>query len=468
MQTHFVAPAIFDADLIARHDVAGPRYTSYPTAPHLDARFGESDYARIARSSNEDPIPRRLSIYVHVPFCTSPCFYCGCTRIITRDRAKADGYLQRLYREIELTAPLFDRDRTVIQLHFGGGTPNFLDIAQMRDLVESLDQHFSLSRHAEREFGIEIDPRFADAAYVSALADLGFNRISVGIQDFDPAVQAAVNRHQGIAETAEVLEAARASAFRSTSVDLIYGLPCQTISGFTRTLDEVIALRPDRVAAYSYAHLPETFKAQRQLDASQLPDAATKLALLGLCVEKLTLAGYRYVGMDHFALPDDELVLAQQQASLQRNFQGYSTHAECDLLGLGMSAISKIGNSYSQNAKDLIGYFGALDYGRLPLQRGLHLSNDDLIRRDAIGQLMCHGLLELRPFEARHGIDFHNYFATEWQRLGDLETDGLVVRDADSIRVTARGRFLLRLVAMVFDAYLSRPDDAPVRYSRTI
>jgi len=460
--------ARFDAELVARYDGHGPRYTSYPTAPHFRSDFREADYVAQARASNEDPIPRRLSLYVHVPFCFSPCFYCGCTRIITRERAKGEAYMQRLYREIELTAPLFDRDRRVVQLHLGGGTPNFLDAAQMGEMIESLAQHFSLSTERSREFGIELDPRYADAAYVRALGELGFNRLSVGIQDFDPAVQEAVNRHQSEAQTAAAIEAARAAGFCSVSVDLIYGLPNQTLAGFARTLKSVIALRPDRIAAYSYAHLPELFKAQRQLDASLLPDAATKLALLGETVEMLDAAGYRYIGMDHFALPGDELVRAQDNGTLQRNFQGYSTHGDCDIIGLGMSAISRVGDSYSQNAKDLVGYYAAVDHGHLPTVRGLRLSDDDLIRRDAINRLMCHGAIDLRDFEAQHRIDFAVYFAGSLDRLHELAEDGLVQLTPERILVTPRGRFLLRTVAMAFDAWLSAPREGAVRYSRTI
>ncbi len=463
-----VVVPVFDPDLVARYDLNGPRYTSYPTAPHFRGDFGADDFIEQARRSNEDPIPRQLSLYMHVPFCFSPCFYCGCNRVVTREKVKGEIYLAHLYREIELTAPLFDRDRSVVQLHFGGGTPNFLDIGQMAELMDMFARHFTLGHDAYREFGIELDPRYADAAYVRALAAMGFNRLSVGIQDFDPAVQNAVNRHQGIEQTRVVIETARAAGFRSVSVDLIYGLPRQSLDGFARTLSEVVALRPDRVAAYSYAHLPDIFKAQRQLDATDLPDAQTKLALLGMSVDALTGAGYRYIGMDHFAMPGDELVRAQDDGTLQRNFQGYSTHGGCDIVGLGVSSIGRIGDSYSQNVKDLIGYYAALDAGRLPVARGLRLSEDDMIRRDAINRLMCHGVIDVREFEAQHRLDFSVYFAQELYRLRQLATDGLVELKSERIEVTPRGRFLLRIVAMVFDAYLDRQREAPLRFSRTI
>jgi len=464
---HAIAVPEFDPELIARYDTAGPRYTSYPTAPQFRADFGEAQLREAIRASNEEPIPRPLSLYVHVPFCLSPCFYCGCNRVITRDMGKADRYLERLYREIELLAPLFDRDRPVRQLHFGGGTPNFLDIARMGELMESLARHFSFGRRGEREFGIEIDPRFADGDYVRGLGALGFDRVSVGIQDFDPAVQAAVNRIQGVAETRAVIEGARAAGFASVSVDLIYGLPRQTLAGFERTLEEVLALAPDRVAVYGYAHLPQLFKAQRQIEAGELPDPATRLALFGRALEKLCGAGYVYVGMDHFARADDELARAQRAGTLQRNFQGYSTHGDCDIVGLGVSAIGRIGDSYSQNARDLAGYYAALDAGRLPVARGLLLDEDDLIRRALIGELMCHGELDTAEFGARHRLVFAEYFAAELARLRPLADDGLVALDGAAIRVTPRGRLLLRSIAMCFDAYLG-DGSAPARYSRTI
>ncbi len=466
MNPMHVAPQ-FDPALIARYDVAGPRYTSYPSAPQFKPDFNEAALRGAIRASNEEPIPRPLSLYVHVPFCMSPCFYCGCNRVITHQAAQAERYLERLYREIGLIAPLFDRDRPVRQLHFGGGTPNYLDIRQMGDLLESLGRHFSFSHAADRQYGIEIDPRFADAGYVRRLGELGFNRISVGIQDFDPKVQQAVNRIQSFEQTRGVLEAARAASFDSASVDLIYGLPLQTLGGFTHTLEQVLALNPDRVAVYGYAHLPQMFKGQRQIDTADLPDAATRLALFGRALELLSGAGYVYVGMDHFAKINDELVRAQQEGTLQRNFQGYSTHGDCDIVGLGVSAIGRIGDSYNQNARDLIGYYAALDTGRLPVMRGLQLVEDDLIRRELIGALMCHGRLDKQAFGARHGLLFDEYFVQARQRLQPLIGDGLVLESPREIRVTSKGRLLLRNIAMCFDAYL---DDAAqaVSYSRVI
>ena len=461
-------PPVFDAALVGRYDLNGPRYTSYPTAPHFRPDFGAAQFAEHAHRSNEGAEPRGLSLYVHVPFCASPCFYCGCTRVITRDRAKAQSYLDALTQEIELAAPLFDRRRTVTQLHLGGGTPNFFDLDQMATLLATLRRHFTLDMSDAREFGIEIDPRYASGETMRGLAALGFNRLSVGIQDFDPDVQSAINRVQSVETTAAVIGAARDAGFGSVSVDLIYGLPRQSVEGFARTLHQVITLAPDRVAAYSYAHLPETFKAQRQIDAAQLPDARTKLALLGLCVQRLGAAGYGYIGMDHFALPHDELAQAQRDGSLQRNFQGYSTRGGCDLVGLGASAISRVGDSYSQNAKELPLYYAALEHGRLPVRRGLALSADDRLRRDVIERLMCRGIVEFAPISRLYDVDFETYFARELQRLKVLEGDGLVSVGRTRIAVTPRGRFLLRVVAMAFDAYLARPGETAPRYSRAI
>jgi oxygen-independent coproporphyrinogen III oxidase len=445
---------VFDAGLIARYDINGPRYTSYPTAPHFHERFTHEDLRRIAQASNEDPIPRALSVYVHIPFCLSPCFYCGCTRIITRDRTRADSYLGHLLREIEMTAPLFDTDRRVDQLHLGGGTPNFLDDAQMQRLMTALRSGFNLSVEADREFGIEVDPRYCDADTVRMLAEVGFNRISLGIQDFDIDVQQAVNRVQSVEQTRAVIEAARDGGFRSVSVDLIHGLPKQTTEKFARTLEQVIALHPDRIATYSYAHMPERFRAQNQINAADLPDASTRLALIGQTVQTLGAAGYRYIGLDHFALPADDLSRAQRQGTMQRNFQGYSTHGDCDLIGLGMSSIGHVGRSFHQNARNLQEYYSAIEAGVLPVQRGMLLGDDDVIRADVIQQLMCHGELDMIEFGKHYGIDFKDYFSAEMSRLKALETDGLVQVTARGLQITARGRFLLRIVAMCFDAYL--------------
>ncbi|KGM55584.1 coproporphyrinogen III oxidase [Lysobacter daejeonensis GH1-9] len=458
----------FDADLLRRYDRPGPRYTSYPTAPQFNANFGESQLRDAAALSNGDPIPRRLSLYVHVPFCMSPCFYCGCNRIITRDLARGAAYLARLYREIEMIAGLFDRDREVIQLHFGGGTPNFLSPAQLQETVDVLRNNFRFSEARDRDISIELDPRFIKPQDVAELAAAGFNRASLGVQDFDPAVQEAVNRIQSVEETVAIINACRDHGMRSVNVDLIYGLPKQNLAGFERTLDTVVQARPSRLAVYSYAHLPEMFKPQRQLNAEDLPSAELKLDLLRLAIEKLTAAGYDYIGMDHFALPDDELSLAQQRGGLHRNFMGYTTHADSDLVGLGVSAISHIGDSFSQNPRDLPSWQIALDEGRLPVWRGMRLSEDDLLRADLIQCLMCQGEIPIRSLERRYDIDFREYFADAYERLRPLVDDGLVRIEADRIRATPSGRLLLRIIAMCFDRYLQQPSAAPARFSRAI
>ena len=462
-----ISALAFDADLLRRYDRPGPRYTSYPTAPQFRADFGEHALRRAIQDSNGDPIPRRLSIYIHVPFCLSPCFYCGCNRVITRDKTRAEAYLTHLCREIGMIAPLFDRDREVIQLHFGGGTPNFLTPTQLRCTVDVLKRHFRFSDAADRDISIELDPRTVSPQHVAELALAGFNRASLGVQDFDPAVQEAVNRIQGIEQTRAVVDACRIHGFRSVNIDLIYGLPKQTLAGFARTLETVIAMRPDRLAVYSYAHLPDMFKAQRQLDADALPDPETKLALLQLAIETLTAAGYVYIGMDHFALPNDELAHAQERGGLHRNFMGYTTHADSDLIGLGVSSISHIGGSYSQNPRDLMSWQLALDEGRLPVFRGMVLSEDDQLRADLIQQLMCQGEIPISALERRYGIDFADYFAEALERLRPLEADGLVQSGPKRIEATARGRLLLRNIAMCFDHYLLPPNGTP-RFSRAI
>lgn len=465
-----LANPIFDADLLRRYDRPGPRYTSYPTAPQFDAGFGEAQLREAALASNGDPIPRRLSLYVHVPFCLSPCFYCGCNRIITRDKSRAGTYLARLYREIGLMAQLFDRDREVIQVHLGGGTPNFLDGGQLQELMETLASQFRFSNSPRRDISIELDPRFVSPADIAGMAQLGFNRASFGVQDFDPAVQDAVNRIQSVAETRAVVDACRDNGFRSVNIDLIYGLPKQTAEGFAQTLDTVLEMRPDRLAVYGYAHLPELFKAQRQIHADDLPSAQAKLGLLQLAIETLTAAGYAYIGMDHFALPDDDLAQAQARGGLHRNFMGYTTHADSDLVGLGVSAISHIGDSFSQNPRDLPGWQAAIDEGRLPVFRGMRLDEDDLMRADLIQQLMCQAQIPIGALERRYAIDFHAYFADALARLRPLQDDGLVRVEADRIAATTQGRLLLRNIAMCFDRYLPPPDAAGTtpRFSRAI
>jgi oxygen-independent coproporphyrinogen-3 oxidase len=463
-----MAMASLTADLLRRYDRAGPRYTSYPAAPHFSPAFDERALREAARETNGDPIPRPLSLYVHVPFCTSPCFYCGCNRIITRDKSRAGPYLASLYREVDLAAGMFDRDREVVQLHFGGGTPNFLSPDELREVVETLRRHFRFTESDERDLSIELDPRTIDAGGVRDLAGIGFNRASLGVQDFDPAVQAAVNRIQSVEQTNEVIDACRDNGMRSVNVDLIYGLPKQTLEGFGTTLDTVIAARPDRLAVYGYAHLPRLFVAQRRIASETLPAPERKLELLMLAIDKLTAAGYVYIGMDHFALPTDELAIAREAGTLHRNFMGYTTHAETDLVGFGVSAISHIGPTFSQNPRDLAAWQTAIGNGHLPVCRGMRMSGDDVVRADVIQRLMCDGEIPIREVERRHGIVFDGYFRDALAALRPMAGDGLVDIDHDRVAVSSHGRLLLRNIAMCFDAYLDRQPATPVHFSRAI
>jgi len=456
----------FDADLLRRYDRPTPRYTSYPTAPQFNSTFGAPQLRDYARRSNEQAVPRPLSLYVHIPYCRAPCFYCGCNRLITRDPHKGTLYLERLQREIELAAPLFERQREVVQVHLGGGTPNFLRPRELGALFTSLHNHFNLSTAAGRDFSIELDPRFIEHDDLGHLAQIGFNRASFGVQDFAPEVQQAINRVQSVEQTLAAIAACRESRFRSVNVDLIYGLPRQTPAGFANTLDTLIAVRPDRFAIYGYAHLPSLFKAQRQIDSQALPDGQAKLRLLQLAIERLTAAGYRYIGMDHFALPDDELAIAQEESTLQRNFQGYTTHGHCDLIGLGVSAISQIGDLYCQNSSDLNHYQNTLAGAQLATSRGLVCNADDRLRRAVIQQLICNFSLDFAEIERTFNIDFQGYFGALWPQLQGMAKDGLIELDRERINVLPAGRLLVRSVCMVFDAYLEQQNRQ--RFSRVI
>lgn len=461
-------PAV-DPALLRRYDRPGPRYTSYPTAPQFATSFGETALRQALAESNAEPLPRALSVYVHVPFCSAPCFYCGCNRVITRDAARGATYLGRLHREIALTGALVDRDRPVVELHFGGGTPNFLQPAQLAETVACIAQHFHLPATGTRTLSIELDPRHVTPEQVGALAAIGFNRASLGVQDFDPVVQAAINRVQPRAQTLAIIDACRRYGMQSVNLDLIYGLPHQTPASFARTLAEVIAARPDRLAVYSYAHMPHLFRAQRQIPADALPDPDAKLGLLQLAVDALTDAGYVYIGMDHFALPDDALARARADDCLHRNFMGYTPHADTDLIGLGVSAISHIGDTYSQNPRELANWALALDDGRLPVFRGMTMDADDRLRADVITQLMCQGRVDCDAIGQRHGIAFASYFSEALAQLAPLARDGLVEITDDQLRATPRGTLLLRNLAMCFDRYLTpaQAPDAP-RFSRAI
>jgi oxygen-independent coproporphyrinogen-3 oxidase len=458
-------PVEVDLDLIRRMDRNGPRYTSYPTADRFVEAFDADTYKSWVARRNIGGIRRALSIYIHLPFCSTVCFYCACNKVVTRDRGKGDKYLQYLFREIDMQGPLFRDDRVVEQMHWGGGTPTFFTMAQLSGLWGKLRQHFSMS--ADGEYSIEIDPRSVEPADMRALRDMGFNRVSLGVQDFDPDVQRAVNRVQSEEQTLAVMDAARAAGFASINVDLIYGLPKQNLLSFNRTLGRIIAASPDRIAIYNYAHLPTRFKPQRRIAEADLPTPDVKLKLLGLAAQRLGEAGYVYIGMDHFARPDDSLSVAQRHGHLHRNFQGYSTHAECDLVGLGVSAIGAIGPTYSQNHRDLETYYDAIDREVLPVARGMELSADDLLRRAVIQALSCQFKLSKKSVEIAYLIDFERYFVAELAELRDLAVDGLVELDEEWITVTPRGRMLIRNVCMVFDKYLKRERET-MRYSRVI
>jgi oxygen-independent coproporphyrinogen-3 oxidase len=455
----------FDLDLIRRYDQSGPRYTSYPTAVEFDESFDAAAYRAACERSNHSGRP--LSLYFHIPFCDTVCFYCACNKIATKDRSLAPPYLERVYKELALQSELFDKSRVVEQLHWGGGTPTFLSHAQMTELMDTTRRHFNLAGDDVGEYSIEIDPREADAAGVALLRRLGFNRMSLGVQDFDPRVQQAVNRIQTEAETMAVLEAARSEGFRSISIDLIYGLPFQTPESFARTLERIIAVDPERLSVFNYAHLPERFKPQRRINEADLPAPEAKLDILQSTIERLTEAGYVYIGMDHFARPDDELARAQQAGTLYRNFQGYSTHADCDLIGIGVTSIGKIDNTYGQNRRGLEEYYADLDAGRLPVFRGIELTRDDLIRRDMITRLICHFELDIPSAEAAWDIRFDEYFADALMKLRDMAGDGLLEVDAHKIRILPRGRLLVRNICMAFDAYLATKT-GPIGFSKVI
>lgn len=454
----------WDTDLIRRYDLAGPRYTSYPTAVQFHSQISPFDLLHALRDSRKAVRP--LSLYVHVPFCANICYYCACNKVITKDRGRALPYLQRLEQEIQLIACHLDPAQKVEQLHFGGGTPTFLSHDELRQLMAHLRKHFNLLDDDSGDYGIEIDPREADWSTMGLLRELGFNRVSIGLQDLDPAVQRAVNRLQSLEETRAVIDAARTLQFRSINIDLIYGLPKQTPENFARTVDEVINLQPDRLSVFNYAHLPERFMPQRRINSNELPTPAQKLEMLQRTIEQLTTAGYRYIGMDHFALPDDELAIAQEESTLQRNFQGYTTHGHCDLIGLGVSAISQIGDLYCQNNSDLNQYQNALASAQLATSRGLLCNADDRVRRAVIQQLICNLSLEFVQIERAFNIDFRGYFGELWPQLQGMAKDGLIELDSERITVLPAGRLLVRSVCMVFDAYLEQ--HSRQRFSRVI
>ncbi|RIZ65297.1 MAG: oxygen-independent coproporphyrinogen III oxidase [Methylococcales bacterium] len=444
----------FDLALINRYDKAGPRYTSYPTALELHEGFGDEDYRRHIAKSNAAGGP--LSLYFHIPFCDTVCFYCACNKIVTKNRAHVEPYLENLCKEIAMLGELFDANRVVNQLHWGGGTPTFLNYQQMKQLMATTRQHFLLKDDDSGEYSIEVDPRETNADTIKQLRELGFNRISIGLQDFDPAVQKAVNRLQSEEQTFSVLESARNEGFRSTNIDLIYGLPLQTVESFAITLDKILAVRPDRFSIFNYAHMPARFKTQRQINDSDMPSADVKLAILQMIGQKLIAAGYVYIGMDHFAKPDDELAIAQREGKLHRNFQGYSTHSDCDLIGFGVTSIGRVGDAYIQNVKDLESYDQLIKQHKLPVFKGVDLNDDDKLRREVISQLICHFDLNFANIELAFKIKFSEYFATELTSLLVMQADGLLTLSSNGIKVLPAGRLLIRNICMIFDSYLAQ------------
>jgi len=456
---------VVDLDLIRRLDKNGPRYTSYPTADRFVEAFNAESYRDWVMKREIGGIVRPLSLYIHIPFCNTLCFYCACNKVITKDKSKSVEYVRYLLKEMAMQAKLLGPKQVVEQLHFGGGTPTFLSDDQIREVMAAISQHFKLVD--EGEYSIEIDPRKVSDETIALLGQTGFNRISIGVQDFDAEVQKAVNRIQSEEETLRVIRAARANGFKSVSIDLIYGLPKQTLEGFGVTLDRVIAANPDRLSIYNYAHMPTMFKPQRRIHEADLPTGQVKLDILSMAVDKLTKAGYVYIGMDHFAKPEDELAVAQRQGRLHRNFQGYSTHSDCDLVALGLSSIGKIGPTYSQNFRELEDYYDALDRDELPIMRGMELNADDLVRRAIIQALMCHFELSKESFNIAYLIDFDQYFVTEMGELREYEREGLLEISPQWISVTPKGRMLIRNICMVFDKYL-RTRKEHATYSKVI
>lgn len=454
-----------DLDLIRWLDRQGPRYTSYPTADRFVEAFDSTSYQDMVAISDGKRLERPLSLYFHLPFCASLCYFCACNKVVTRNTALADKYVDYLIREMHMQSALFGARPAASQLHWGGGTPTFLPAALRQRLMAATRECFALAGDAE--ISIEIDPRKVGADDMRQLGELGFNRISVGVQDFDPKVQKAVNRIQSVEETRVAIEAGRAGGVTSVNLDLIYGLPHQTLASFSHTLDQVIELNPDRLSVYNYAHLPGRFMPQRRIRAEDLPSPDSKLGLLKLAITRLTGQGYVYIGMDHFAKADDELTYALEQGRLQRNFQGYSTHADCDLVAMGITGIGKVGPSYSQNVKTLDEYYDRLDQQELPIMRGIQLGRDDLLRRTIIQSLMCRFALSIDHLQTTSLIDFKRYFASEIEQLGIYRREGLVELDEHWLTVTPKGRLLIRNICMLFDRYLSESRSAR-NYSRVI
>jgi len=460
-----------DIDLIRKYNEPGPRYTSYPTAPLFAESFGPDDFAREIDASNVAQRERPLSLYFHIPFCDELCYFCGCTMIVTRDMDKKEKYLSYLDREIERVASRLDGGREVVQLHWGGGTPTDLSPEQIARLGARIREHFRFAAGGADvcEVSCEIDPRGLTREHMVALREAGFNRVSMGVQDFDPRVQEAVNRIQPEDVTRDAVRWSRELGFHSVNLDFIYGLPHQTPDSFAHTIDKIIDVSPDRIAIFNFAFVPWLKRHQKQLIAPEtLPAPEVRLEILKMTIEKLSASGYVYIGMDHFAKPDDELTLAQKQGTLHRNFQGYSTKAGCDLYAFGMSGISQLDGVYAQNHKKLSAYYGALDAGKLPTRAGYRLDADDKLRREVITRLMCDMALEKGVIERRFGIVFDEYFAASIAKLGRFMDDGLLVERPGGYDVTLMGRLVIRNIAMCFDRYLDDMRGEKPLFSRTV
>lgn len=451
-----------------RYNTSGPRYTSYPTAIEFHQQFTQDDYETAAHRSNLNDSKKPLSLYYHIPFCDTICFYCACNKIATKDRSKSITYLEALYKEIEMQGKLYNNDRVVDQLHLGGGTPTFISIEQMQNLFTKTAEHFNLRTDDKGEYSIEIDPRECSPEMVAGLRDIGFNRLSLGVQDFDPSVQKAVNRIQPDELTFRTIEAARSNNFHSVSVDLIYGLPLQTIDSFAVTLDKMIDADPDRISLFNYAHLPHVFKPQRRINEIDLPMGEDKLIIFNQSVQQLTDAGYVYIGMDHFAKANDPMNAAQKSGQLHRNFQGYSTHAQCDMVAMGVSSISEVNNVYSQNVKTLDEYYAAINNNTLPIQKGITLTDDDMLRKHIIEQLMCNFKLDFSAIEKDFNIDFNEYFHEEILGLKSMADDNLLAINKNNIEIHLLGRLLIRNICMIFDTYLKKHQEHGQRFSKVI
>ncbi|MDY4279761.1 MAG: oxygen-independent coproporphyrinogen III oxidase [[Pasteurella] mairii] len=451
---------IWDLALIQKYNHSGPRYTSYPTALEFNENYTDEDFKQAAARYPNRP----LSLYVHIPFCHKLCYFCACNKVITRHQHKADIYLDYLEKEIQYRAPLF-RDRIATQVHWGGGTPTYLTEAQSSRLMNMLREHFHIAEEAE--ISIELDPREIELSMLAHLRHLGFNRMSMGVQDFNKDVQKAINREQDEDFIRALLVKARKLGFQSTNLDLIYGLPLQNVESFMFTLQKVIELNPDRLSVFNYAHLPARFAGQAKIKAEQLLAPEMKLTILQKTIETLGKAGYRFIGMDHFAKPDDELAIAQQQGILHRNFQGYTTQEECDLLGLGVSAISLLGDSYAQNQKELKHYYAQVEDSGIALHKGLVMSQEDCLRRDVIKQLICNFKLCYQPIEQQYQIDFKTHFAEDLALLAPLAKDGLLEIGEHEMVVSAKGRLLIRNICLCFDTY-SRQQAKRQQFSRVI